>query len=132
MLRQQLAVLRRRARRPRLDAGDRFFWVFTLRIWWRWRDALVLVRPETVVRWHRAGFRFWWWRKSGAGLPTEDARVRALIVRLANENPTWGAPRIHGELLKLGFDVSQATVGRYMPWRPMVPSPPGVRSCATT
>lgn len=86
-LRQQLAVLKRKKPRVSLRTWDKLFWLGLSRVWSRWRESLVLVQPETVVRWHRAGFRFWWWRKSGAGRPTEGAQVCALIVRLANENP---------------------------------------------
>src|SRR4029077_10230321 len=88
-------------------------------------DALAIVRPETVVRWHRAAFRsFWRWKsRRRGGRPSVPLEIRRLIRDMSRANPLWGAPRIHGELLKLGFDVSQATVGRYLPWRPKVPSP---------
>ena len=127
-LRQQLAVLRRTAKKPRLTAVDRGFWLVLLRLWPGWRDALALVQPETVVRWHRSGFRaFWRWKSSrGAGRPAEEARLQALIVRLATDNPAWGAPRVHGELLKLGFVVAQSTVSKYLP-RKRRPPDEGVR-----
>ena len=117
VLRQQVAVLLRRTPHPRLRPGDRRFWLLLRLLWSRWAEVLVLVRPETVVRWHRAGFRWWWrWKSApGVGRPPEEARLCALIVKLAIDNPTWGAPRIHGELLKLGFAVAQSTVSKYLP-----------------
>src|SRR5947207_9786829 len=94
------------------------------RIWPQVVDAMVLVKPATVVEWHRKGFRFYWrWRSRGPGRPRISTDIRALIRRMSRANPLWGAPRIHGELLKLGIKISQATVGRWMPWRPKVPSP---------
>ena len=87
---------------------------------------MVLVKPATVIQWHRQGFRLYWrWRsRSGhPGRPKTSRETRDLIRKMSIANPLWGAPRIHGELLKLGIVVSQATVGRYMPWRPAVPSP---------
>ncbi len=123
-LRQQLAVLRRQAPRPRLRPSDRLFWVALARLWPRWREALCLVKPATVVAWHRAGFRlFWRWRSRG-GRPRVDEEVRALVRRLAKDNATWGAPRIHGELLKLGFRVAQSTVAVCMPSQPRPRKPP--------
>jgi hypothetical protein len=119
VLRQQLAVLKRSAKRPKPTATDRAFWSMILRCWPRWRDARVIVKPATVGAWHRKCFRpFWQWksRKRG-GRPEVDAEIRALVRQMACANVGWGAPRIHGELLKLGFDVSQATVSRYMPSR---------------
>jgi transposase InsO family protein len=109
-LRQQLAVLRRQTPRPKLGLGDKLFWVALSRVWPRWREALCLVQPATVVAWHRAGFRlFWRWRSRG-GRPHMGAQVEALVRRLAADNPLWGAPRIHGEVLKLGFRLAQSTV----------------------
>ena len=124
-LRHQLTVLRRqRSGRPRLFSADRLLWVWLYRIWPQVLDAMVLVKPATVVQWHRKGFRLYWrLRSRRLGRPKAHAEVRDLIRQMSIANPLWGAPRIHGELLKLGFDVSQATVGRYMPWRPKVPSP---------
>ena len=85
---------------------------------------MVLVKPATVVQWHRKGFRLYWRRRSRRlGRPKMSREIRDLIRKMSLANPLWGAPRIHGELLKLGIDVSQATVGRYLPWRPKVPSP---------
>jgi hypothetical protein len=95
-----------------------------LRRWWpRWREALVLVQPATVGRWHREGFRGCWRRsRRRPGRPRIDSQLRSLIGRMATENCLWGAPRIHGELLKLGFAVSERTVSRYMPDRRKAPS----------
>src|SRR6266851_5060167 len=87
---------------------------------------MVLVKPATVVQWHRRGFRLYWrWRSRSRriGRPKTSTEIRQLIRQMSMANPIWGAPRIHGELLMLGIEVSQATVGRYMPWRPKVPSP---------
>ena len=122
-LRQQLAVLRRKQPRPRLRASDRVFWL-ALRRWWpRWKETLAIVQPETVIRWHREGFRrYWRWKsRPRAGRPSTTAEIRALVRRMAAENPTWGAPRIHGEILKLGLEVSERTVSRTMPRRPAHP-----------
>jgi hypothetical protein len=116
-LRQQLAVLHRRCPHARLRTRDRAFWVLMRRAWAGWRAALVLVEPATVVRWHREGFRLYWRWKSQAracGRPRTDAERRSLVRQMAQANPLWGAPRIHGELLKLGIEISQRTVGRLM------------------
>jgi transposase InsO family protein len=124
-LRHQVAVLRRqRPGRPRLSSLDRLLWVWLYRIWPQVIDTMVLVKPVTVVQWHRKGFRLYWrWRSRRPGRPKIGTEIRDLIRRMSKANPLWGAPRIHGELLKLGIKVSQATVGRWMPWRPKVPSP---------
>ena len=118
-LRQQLAILHRKTKRPTLNKADRAFWVALFRLWPDWHNALILVKPETVIGWHRKGFKLYWTSESRnrGGRPPIDAEIRTLIRRIASENPTWGAPRIHGELLKLGFEVAQATVSRYMPLR---------------
>ena len=115
-LRQQLGVLKRKNPRPQLRHYDRFFWLALRRIWSRWTDVLVIVRPDTVVRWHRAGFRFYWRMlcRHRPGRPKLTPEVRELIRRMAVENPTWGAPKIHGELLKLGLEVGERTVSRYL------------------
>ena len=117
-LRHQIGVLQRSARkRPRLTAVDRLLWVWLSRIWGDWRSALAIVRPETVVAWHRAGFRlFWTWkvRRGQHGRPTIARDVRDLIRKMCRQNPGWGAPRIHGELLKLGIDVAESSVSKYM------------------
>ena len=123
-LRQQLAVLKCTTKRPKLTNADRVFWVALSRLWTGWQHALILVKPETVIRWHRKGFKLYWtWKsRNRGGRPPIDAELRTLIRRMAGENPTWGAPRIHGELLKLGFEVCEATVSRYMPRRRKPPS----------
>ena len=126
-LRHQLAVLRRqRPGRLRIFATDRLLWMWLYRIWPRALNAMVLVKPATVIQWHRKGFRLYWrWRSRSrsVGRPKVSSETRDLIRQMSMANPLWGAPRIHGELLKLGIEVSQATVGRYMPRRPKVPSP---------
>ena len=116
-LRQQLGVLKRKQPRPRLRMQDRIFWILLRRLWPAWRDVLVIVKPEAVAGWHRSGFPLFWRLRSRPrrlGRPKIDAGLRALIRRMVEENATWGAPRIHGELLKLGFDVSERTVSRYI------------------
>jgi putative transposase len=124
-LRRQLEVLQRtRPRRVRLTTIDRWLWVLLARLWTGWRAALVIVQPETVIAWRRRGFRLWWtWkRRRRLGRPTVPAAIRTLIRTMAEANPRWGAPRIHGELLKLGIDVCQATVAKYMGRRRQPPS----------
>ena len=116
-LRQQLVVLQRSVRRPRLRRRDRVFWVWLSRLWARWRSCLVIVKPETVIRWHRQGFKLVWrWksRKTRPGRPRVEAEIRRLIRRMSRENPTWGAPRIQSELRLLGHTVAESTVARYM------------------
>jgi len=99
-----------------LNRLDRIFWIALRRYWSRWTEVLIIVKPETVVGWHRAGFRLYWrWRsRPGGGRPKIAEEVRVLIRRLAEENPDWGAPKIHGELQKLGFVVSERSVARYL------------------
>jgi putative transposase len=115
-LRQQVAVLKRKRPRPKLNGLDRLFWIALRRCWSRWLDVLVIVKPETVIGWHRAGFGlFWRWRsRSRRGRPKITEEIRGLIRRLAEENRDWGAPKIHGELQKLGFVVSERSVARYL------------------
>jgi transposase InsO family protein len=114
-LRQQLAVFKRKQPRPRLSRPDRLFWRTLRRVYAGWTDALIIVKPETVVSWHRAGFRlFWRWRSRQPGRPRVTTEIRELIRRMKAENPGWGAPRIHGELLQLGFSISEPTVSRYL------------------
>ena len=122
-LQHQLAVLRRqRPGRPQLSALDRLLWVLLYRIRPQVIDAMILVKPATVVAWQREGFQFYWrWRSGRPGRPRISPEIRDLIRRMSNANPLWGAPRIHGELLKLGIKISQATVGRWMPWRAQGP-----------
>jgi len=124
-LRHQLQVLQRsRPARLRLARTDRWLWVWLARTWDGWRASLVLVKPETVIAWHRPGFRlFWTWKsRRRSGRPPVDADTRALIRTISVQNPFWGAPRIHGELLKLGIEISQATVAKYMARPPRPPS----------
>jgi hypothetical protein len=131
------AAARAGAREPRLatTAGhseaqdqtpqaDRALWVALCRLWPDWQNALILMKPQTVIRWHRKGFRLYWtWNsRNRGGRPPIDAAIRTLIRQMARENTTWGAPRIHGELLMLGFEVAEATVSRYMPRRRTRPS----------
>jgi putative transposase len=114
-LRQQLAVWKARQPRPRLTETDRIFWVLLSGLWTSWRQSLHVVQPETVVGWHRQGFkRYWTWKsRRRSGRPMMRRELRELIARMSRANPLWGAPRIHGELLKLGLTVSQATVSKY-------------------
>jgi hypothetical protein len=148
-LRHQLAVRRRQApKRPRLYRTDRLLWVLLSRLWPNWRRAVQIVTPDTVVRWHRRGFALYWrWRSSPqrAGRPAVAADVRALIRQMQAANPLWGAPRIHGELRKLGIEITQSTVAKYLArhrgkppsqtWRhrsgDILPEP-GPRTCCAT
>ncbi len=115
LLWQQLAVVKSNGTRVRLTAADRFFWILISKVWSRWRDTLHIVRPETVIRWHREGFRRHWTRKCRKrGRPPIDPKIRGLIWRMCESNPLWGSPRIHCELLKLGINVSEAVVSKYM------------------
>jgi putative transposase len=127
-LRQQLAVLKRKHPRPRLGPFDKLFWVVARCFWTTWEKSLVLVLPGTVVRWHQAGFKLYWAmlcavRKRVGGGRRISKQIRDLIFQMVAENPTWGAPRIHGELLMLGFQVSEATVTRWMRRAPRPPEP---------
>src|SRR5215472_8422196 len=126
-LRQQLVVFKRRHPRPKLDLSDKLFWLLVRRCWSDWKQALLVVTPETVVRWHRAGFRSYWSVISRVRKPVgrrpASKEVRDLIFQMAAENPSWGAPRIHGELLMLGFDVSERTISRWMKRAPRAPDP---------
>jgi putative transposase len=114
-LRQQLAVLNRSIKRPQLDRRDRFFWVILSKFWRNWREVLIIVKPETVVKWHKQGFRLYWRWKSKApiGRPKIDKDLRDLIRRMSRENPLWGVPRIQAELRLLGFEVAERTVAKY-------------------
>jgi hypothetical protein len=126
-LRQQLVVLQRSVKRPRLKTTDRVFWVLLSRTWSDWANTLTLVKPDTVVRWHRKGFKLYWtWtsRRKGHGRPAVPAEIRQLIRRISQANSLWGAPRIHGELLKLGIEISQAAVSNYMVRHRKPTSPP--------
>ena len=117
-LRHQLAVFTREKKRPRLRDRDRLFWIVLKKLWKDWRAALVVVQPETVIGWQRKRFKRYWWRLSqsrGPGRPRVYLEIRKLVRTMAAANPIWGAPRIHGELLKLGFEISERTVSRLMP-----------------
>ena len=116
-LRHQLAVLQRQAPKPKLRPTDRLLWVGLLRFWPDWRQALLLVQPQTVIAWHRLGFRLFWRWKSRArgGRPFVDGDLIALIRQMWQANPTWGSPRIQAELAKLGIRISDSTVRKYRP-----------------
>src|ERR1700679_3226341 len=125
-LRQQIAILKRRQKRPRLTCWDRLFWIALAGYWKGWRKHLLIVHPDTVVRWQRQRFaRYWTQLSHGSGRkpgrPMIRMQIRQLIQTLARANPLWRAPRIHGELLKLGIKVSERTVSRILQ---TVPRPP--------
>jgi len=115
-LRHQIGVLQRSTRkRPKLTSIDRLLWIGLSRLWRDWRSSLAIVKPETVVAWHRATFRlFWTWkvRCGQPGRPLVSSEVRDLIHKMCRENASWGAPRIHRELLKLGIDIGESTVSK--------------------
>ena len=115
-LRQQLAALQHKSKGPRLQKRDRIFWAILSRIWPDWRSCLLIVKPETVIRWHRDGFRLYWrWKsRKKSGRPKIDAEIRRVIRRMSRENGTWGSPRIQSELALLGYTVDQSTVAKYM------------------
>src|SRR6516165_298228 len=124
-LRHQLAVYKRTVTRPRLRQTDRLLWVWLARVWTGWRAALVIVAPDTVLRWQRRRFRAHWTklsRRPTGGRPPVNAEITALVTRMAAANPLWGAPRIHGELQKLGIEVAERTVSRLLPKRQTPPS----------
>ena len=124
-LRHQLAVLRRSVKRLKLSSADRLLWAWLCDAWRDWRSPLLIVKPETVIGWHRKGFRlFWTWkvRRGQPGRPPVSQEVRQLIRKMSRENPLWGAPRIHGELLKLGIDIGETSVGKYIARRRKPPS----------
>jgi putative transposase len=117
-LRQQFAIYKREIKRPKLVRRDQWFWIALTRFWKGWRRALVIVHPDTVLRWHRQRFRKYWAELSKsrrkAGRPSIDIEIRELIRTMAIENPLWRAPRIHGDLMKLGINVSERTVSRIL------------------
>jgi putative transposase len=124
-LRQQLAVFRRSVKRPPLQSRDRLFWSLRSQVWRDWRTVLVVVQPETVIRWHRQWLRRRWTQRSTharPGRPGTDAAIRALVEQMRVANPLWDAPRVHGELQKLGVDVSERTVSRLLRRRQRPPS----------
>jgi putative transposase len=115
-LRQQLLVLHGGTNRPRLRNGDRLFWVGLSQLWQNWRSSLVIVKPETVIKWHRQGFKCYWrWKskRGRVGRPRIDQEIRDLIRRMSRENPTWGVPRIQAELHLLGYEIAESTVAKY-------------------
>jgi putative transposase len=116
VLRQQLVVLRRTVGRPQIQNRDRWFWIVVSRIWNDWQQALIIVKPETVIKWHRQCFKMYWrWksRSSQVGRPKLDKEIRDLIRRISDENPLWGVPRIQSELRLLGYEVAESTVAKY-------------------
>jgi transposase InsO family protein len=119
-LRKQLEILARSSAKPRFRPSDRFFFSFLTNVFSSWKTTLLIIKPGTVIRWHQQGFRLYWrWKsRSALGRPAIPQAQINLIRQMAADNPRWGAPRIHGELLKLGFDVSESTVLRYMPRKP--------------
>src|SRR5215510_3415791 len=126
-LRQQLTVLQRNQtpKRMALKPGDRCLWVWLSRLWSNWRSTLIIVKPETVIAWHRQGFRWYWtWkvRHGKSGRPQVPKEIRDLIRTMSRENSIWGAPRIHSELMKLGIKISEASVAKYMVRRTNPPS----------
>ena len=122
-LRQQLSILQHSAKRPRLRIRDRIFWVWLSKLWQDWRQVLIIVKPDTIIRWHRQGFRLYWRFKSRkSGRPKIEAAIRSLVRRMSRENPTWGAPRIQSKLALLGHNLAEATVAKYMVRRRRPPS----------
>ncbi len=123
-LRHQLGILQRSVKRPRLRRRDRILWVWLSRLWADWQSSLVIVKPETVVAWHRHGFKLYWrWKsRKKTGRHPIGAEIRDLIRRMARDNPTWGAPRIQSELGLLGYTVAESTVAKYMPRHRKPPS----------
>jgi putative transposase len=125
-LRHQVCVLQRSVKRPKLTATDRFLWGWLSSVWGGWESGVLIARAATVIAWHRKGFGlFWSWkiRRGKPGRPSVPKEVRELIRMLSRENPLWGAPHIHGELLKLGIDVGETSVSKFMIRRRKPPSP---------
>src|SRR5262249_29695626 len=124
-LRHQIVVLQRQNPKPKLKPVDRRFWVGLSRLWSRWQSALWIVKPATVIDWHRRGFRWYWtWkvRHGRLGRPCVPNETRELIRTLSRDNVGWGAPRIHSELVKLGIQISESSVSKYMVRHPKPPS----------
>ena len=124
-LRQQMAIFQRTVRRPKIRSMDRLFWICLRKMWKDWKSALVIVQPETVLGWQRKRFKHYWSqlsRHKSPGRPRTACDIRKLVKMMAEANLGWGAPRIHGELLKLGVEVSERTVSRLMPKRYKAPS----------
>lgn len=122
-LRHQLAVYERGRTRPRLRPADRILWAWLSRVWSRWRDALFIVQPRTVVAWQKRRFRDHWRKRSQPGRPTVSRKVRYIVRRMSEANPLWGAPRIQAELAKIGIEIAKSTVEKYMVRRSKPPSP---------
>ena len=124
-LRHQLGVLQRSVKRPKLTPADRFLWAWLSAVWNDWQSSVCIIKASTVIGWHRKGFRlFWAWkvRRGKPGRPAVPKEVRQLIRTMSRENPLWGAPRIHGELLKLGIDIGETSVSKYLVRRHKPPS----------
>jgi putative transposase len=116
-LRHHVAVLKRTVKRPNINDSDRIFWIMMRRLLKDWQDALIFVKPETVIRWHRKGWRYYWKRKSKPkklGRPPISFKLIHLIRRLSIQNPLWGAPHIHDELALLGHEIAESTIAKYM------------------
>ena len=116
-LRHQIGILQRSVKRPKLTTADRLLWVWLAATWQDWKSGAFIMKASTVIGWHRKGFRlFWTWKirrgKAGRGMIPKD--VRALIRTISSENPIWGAPKIHGELLNLGIDIGETSVSKYI------------------
>jgi hypothetical protein len=124
-LRHQLGVLQRSVKRPKLTPADRLLWAWLSAVWNDWQSSVFIIKASTVIGWQRQGFRlFWAWkvRRGRPGRPGVPQEVRRLIRTMSRENPLWGAPRIHGELLKLGVDISETSVSKYLVRRHNPPS----------
>ena len=124
-LRHQLGVLQRSVKKPKLNRFDRVLWAWFCGTWTAWRSALCIVKPDTVIAWHRKGYRLLWtWkvRRGQPGRPAVPKEIRKLIRQMSRDNQLWGAPRIHGELLKLGIDIGETSVSKYMVRRRNPPS----------
>ncbi len=124
-LRQQLANYKQKIIKSEINDNDRVFWIALKQIWGNWADSLIIVKPETVIHWQKQRFKSYWTKKcqqgKTLGRPAISIEIKRLIKRMARENPLWGAPTIHGELLKLGFDVCQNTISKYIPQKPQDP-----------
>ena len=116
-LRHQLGALQRSVKRPKLTPTDRMLWAWLSAVWKEWRSGIFIIKAATVIGWHRKGFRLLWtWkiRRGKPGRPRVPFEIRELIRTMSRENAIWGAPRIHGELLKLGIDIGETSVSKYM------------------
>ncbi len=123
-LRQQLAIYKRKHKRIPIKNSDRLFWIFISKFWSKWKSALIIVKPATVVRWHKNLFKIYWCLKSRKkpGRPKIETEIRRLIRKLSQENPKWGVPHIKSELALLGYDVAESTVAKYIFKHPKPPS----------